>query len=934
MSPDMILDAVPNAVVAQSLQGVEKSGFLQVNSSALLTQAKVEQFMQTLTTVPGKGVIYDGTNFQSYDPKNGGLLTSGSVTDTQIGSLAWAKITSVPAGLTAIAGLSCIDGKIIKRVSGAWACADDDTSGGGGGSPTGSASGDLSGTYPSPTVAKLQGRGVSVTAPADGQVLRYNNGSSQWEPYNLGIGDLKTNAGTPQFISASCTASQTLIWSSVTNTFQCTNIAINASQVSGLSITETDPKVGMNTTNYLSKWNGSALVASGVVESGGNIGIGTSAPTKALDVQGSEADVWINIQNNSSASGGRWPGLNIQNYMGSNITNSEVWLATSRGSLASPSPVLSGDPIGGISGWGQYDTTPGNTNPGAYIYFYAGGNFSASSTPGEISLQTTPVGSTTPAERVRITQAGNVGIGLTTPTTALDVNGTINATAMTINGVPVGTSTGMASLNGSSQATQTFTVPGATGTAPNWSTNTGTGAHTLNIPLASASSVTAGLISKTEYDTFNNKVSVSYSLAGDVTGTPAATVVDRIKGKSVSAAPTLTGQVLRYDGTNITPNFISMFDLRSTVTGTQAFGGVGCLSNQTLTWTSATDNLACANIAITGSQVSGNIAGNAANVTGTVAIANGGTGQATASAALNALLPAQSTNATKFLQTDGTTTSWVSALTNETDPKVGTNTTNYLSKWNGSALVASGIYESGGNVGIGTTSPVAKLEVVGALRTSRAVETQTAAVPADMWSLGAPSVMHPYFYLGSNGGYRASWMWNGYRNTSDLWTSLNANSYTQAAGIEMGSTGIELKTSATNPSAVAPPTRLIVTPTGDVGIGTTAPAQKLSVAGAIESTSGGFKFPDGTTQTTAATGGVTITTASASCTTANTVGQTCTATPTCSAGVSISGGFSLNDDRTKINVVRRSGTTAWECTAERTTTGTGGGIVCYVVCLQ
>jgi hypothetical protein len=40
---------------------------------------------------------------------------------------------------------------------------------------------------------------------------------------------------------------------------------------------------------------------------------------------------------------------------------------------------------------------------------------------------------------------------------------------------------------------------------------------------------------------------------------------------------------------------------------------------------------------------------------------------------------------------------------------------------------------------------------------------------------------------------------------------------------------------------------------GNVGIGTAAPAQKLSVAGTIESTSGGFKFPDGTSQNTAAT---------------------------------------------------------------------------------
>ena len=41
---------------------------------------------------------------------------------------------------------------------------------------------------------------------------------------------------------------------------------------------------------------------------------------------------------------------------------------------------------------------------------------------------------------------------------------------------------------------------------------------------------------------------------------------------------------------------------------------------------------------------------------------------------------------------------------------------------------------------------------------------------------------------------------------------------------------------------------------GNVGIGTTAPDDKLDVAGIIHSTTGGFKFPDNTTQTTAALG--------------------------------------------------------------------------------
>lgn len=57
-------------------------------------------------------------------------------------------------------------------------------------------------------------------------------------------------------------------------------------------------------------------------------------------------------------------------------------------------------------------------------------------------------------------------------------------------------------------------------------------------------------------------------------------------------------------------------------------------------------------------------AGTGLSLTGTqfavslVPVANGGTGQTTANAALNAFLPSQATNADKFLKTDGTNTAW------------------------------------------------------------------------------------------------------------------------------------------------------------------------------------------------------------------------------------------------------------------------------------
>ena len=67
---------------------------------------------------------------------------------------------------------------------------------------------------------------------------------------------------------------------------------------------------------------------------------------------------------------------------------------------------------------------------------------------------------------------------------------------------------GITSINGLTASTQSLST-GNSGVTPSWSS--AGGLHTLNIPFASSTSVTAGLISKSDYDNFNSKLSPSLS---------------------------------------------------------------------------------------------------------------------------------------------------------------------------------------------------------------------------------------------------------------------------------------------------------------------------------------------------------------------------------------------------------------------------------------
>ena len=56
--------------------------------------------------------------------------------------------------------------------------------------PTGAASGDLSGTYPAPEVIKLRGYSVSLTSPSDNQAILFNSSATAFQNSTLTIGTI------------------------------------------------------------------------------------------------------------------------------------------------------------------------------------------------------------------------------------------------------------------------------------------------------------------------------------------------------------------------------------------------------------------------------------------------------------------------------------------------------------------------------------------------------------------------------------------------------------------------------------------------------------------------------------------------------------------------------------------------------------------------
>lgn len=136
------------------------------------------------------------------------------------------------------------------------------------------------------------------------------------------------------------------------------------------------------------------------------------------------------------------------------------------------------------------------------------------------------------------------------------------------------------------------------------------------------------------------------------------------------------------------------------------------------------------------------------------------------------------------------------------------------------------LYYDQGNVGIGTSAPQRRLDVLGTMGGAFDFMTQIA---------------------GTGGGQLLRLKSNDQWGANIVFSSNSREWAIQSLGtgdpFEIGNFRIFDLTGGQS--------RFTINPFGNVGIGTTAPTSRLSVFGLIESMNGGFKFPDGSIQTSA-----------------------------------------------------------------------------------
>lgn len=244
-------------------------------------------------------------------------------------------------------------------------------------------------------------------------------------PYATNAGNAGTVGGFTIDQNLQTTNSPTFVGLTLTGTMR-----LSAGSASAPSLTfSTDS--GDNTGMFWPVENHIGFSTAGAerlrITSTGRVGIGTDTPDYALDVAGTIASTRY-------------------------ASEPYFHLRRANGTAAAPTAALSGDVLGyfTVAGYGA----TGFSGSTAGMQILASQNFTDTAQGTEIRFQTTAVGSTTRTTRMTIDDGGEVGIGTTTPSYLLHVNGSFNATTIAINGTTVSASAAeLNKLNGVTSVT-------------------------------------------------------------------------------------------------------------------------------------------------------------------------------------------------------------------------------------------------------------------------------------------------------------------------------------------------------------------------------------------------------------------------------------------------------------------------------------------------
>jgi hypothetical protein len=601
---------------------------------------------------------------------------------------------------------------------------------------------------------------------------------------------------------------------SVTNT----PIAINVSAVTGAvtGVTATAPVVSSG---------GTAPVISMAAASGSTNGYLTSTDWTTFNNKGTGTVTAVSIVSANgfagTSSGGATPALTLTTSVtgllkGNGTAISAATSGTDYAPATSGSSILYGNSSGGFS----------NVTIGSGVSF-VGGTLSATGSGGTVTsvTATSPVAST----------------GGTTPVISMP------AATSTVSGYL--TSTDWNTFNSKG------TVTSVTGTSPIVSS----GGNTPAISIPAATSLAGGYLTSTDWSTFNSKVT-SVTATSPVASTGGTTPVISMPAASSAVSGYLTStdwNTFNSKGSGTVTSVTATSPVASSGGTTPAISlssGYGDTQNPYAS-KSANYFLAAPNgvagvptfrsiVAADIPTLNQNTTGTASNVTGTVAIANGGTGATTAAAALTSLGAYPASNPNGYTSNTGTVTS-VAALTlgtagsdlsstvaNGTTTPVITLNVPTASATNRGALSAADWTtfnnKGSGNIsGSGTTNYVPKFTSSTAIGNSLIQDNGVANVGINL----APDY-GAALQVGQGGGYYGIAVYdstglastNGFTALTHYSSGAFLSTYFDTS---IGADTLRFGTDGTE--------RMRIDHYGNVGIGTSSPTAKLTITDATSS---------------------------------------------------------------------------------------------------